>query len=80
MAIDLIKEKANYDTAIIFSGDGDLAYVCHYLHKKLNKKIYMFGVRDHIGRELIDAKKDGVIENILFAEDFEYRLNLGRNS
>ncbi|MBU0578818.1 NYN domain-containing protein [Patescibacteria group bacterium] len=80
MAVDLIKEKTNYDTAIIFSGDGDLAYVCRYLNQKLNKKIYIFGVRNHIGRELIDAKKEGTIEDILFAEDFEYRLNLKRNT
>ena len=31
MAVDLIKEKDNYDTAIIFSGDGDMAYVCEYI-------------------------------------------------
>lgn len=78
MAVDLIREKDNYDTAIIFSGDGDMAYVCNYIHNECSKTIYVFGARDHIGRELIDAKKNGVIKDILFAEDFEYRLDLNR--
>lgn len=80
MAIDLIREKDNYDTAIIFSGDGDLACVCEYINKEFKKIIYVFGARDHIGKELIDAKQTGIIKDILFAEDFEYRLNLDRNS
>lgn len=79
MAVDLIREKENYDTAIIFSGDGDMAYVCKYIHEEFGKKIYIFGARDHVGKELIDAKKDGTIVDILFAEDFEYRLNLKRS-
>lgn len=79
MAVDLIREKDNYDTAVIFSGDGDLAYVCRYLHTKFKKTFYVFGARDHVGKELIDAVKEGIIKNILFVEDFEYRLNLNRN-
>jgi hypothetical protein len=43
-----------------------------------NKKIYIFGARDHIGKELVDARTEGVIKDILFVEDFEYRLNLKR--
>jgi len=78
MAVDLIREKDNYDTAIIFSGDGDLAYVCRYVHELFRKTIYIFGARDHVGKELIDAKREGIIKDILFAEDFEYRLNLKR--
>lgn len=76
MAVDLIKEKDNYDTAIIFSGDGDMAYVCEYIQKEFGKIIYIFCARDHVGRELIDCQAKGVIKNILFVEDFEYRLNL----
>lgn len=79
MAVDLIQENDNYDTAIIFSGDGDLAYVCRYIHNKFKKTIYVYGARDHIGKELIDAKSDGIIKDILFVEDFEYRLNLNRD-
>ncbi|MFA6518800.1 MAG: NYN domain-containing protein [Candidatus Shapirobacteria bacterium] len=78
MAVDLIKEKDNYDTAIIFSGDGDLAYVCEYIKKEFGKTIYVFGARNHLGKELVDCKKSKVIKDILFAEDFEYRLNLRR--
>jgi hypothetical protein len=55
-----------------------MAYVCEYLHEVFGKKIYIFGVRDHVGKELIDAKNDGNIKDILFVEDFEYRLNLRR--
>lgn len=79
MAVDLIKEKDNYDTAIIFSGDGDMAYVCEYIKREFGKTIYIFGARNHVGRELIDCKKSGVINDILFVEDFEYRLNLNRS-
>ena len=78
MAIDLIREEKNYDTAVIFSGDGDLACVCKYIHEAFDKKIYIFGARGHIGKELIDAKSDKTIEDILFVEDFEYRLSLNR--
>ena len=78
MAVDLIREKDNYDNAFIFSGDGDMAYVCEYLHNSFNKKITIFVARDHLGKELVFLKDRGLIENILFVEDFEYRLNLKR--
>jgi uncharacterized LabA/DUF88 family protein len=74
MAIDLIKEEPNYSTIILFSGDGDLMYAIRYLHDKYKKKCFVFGARDHIGREIFDAKIDGVVEDVLFVEDFEYRL------
>lgn len=78
MSVDLIREKDNYDTAIIFSGDGDLAYVCKYIHEEFHKTVYMYGARDHVGKELVDAQKTGIIKDIIFVEDFEYRLNLKR--
>ncbi len=78
IALDLIREKENYDTAIVFSGDGDLACVFQYLHDDYKKQIYVFGARDHVGKELIDAKKSGVIKDIVFAGDFDYRLDLRR--
>lgn len=52
--------------------------MCQYIHNKLGKIIYVFGARDHIGKELVDCKDAGVIKDILFVEDFEYRLNLNR--
>ncbi len=39
----------------------------------------MFGARDHIGREMIDAKARGTVSDIFYADDFEYRLNMNRH-
>ncbi len=78
MTIDLIKERDNYDTIILFSGDGDLMCTIKYLKETYNKSCIVFGVRDHIGREIFDAKTEGIIDNILYVEDFEYRLNRNR--
>lgn len=78
MAIDLVKERDNYDTIILFSGDGDLMCAMKYLHDEYKKKCYVFGARDHVGREVFDFKKEGIIQDILFVEDFEYRLSMNR--
>lgn len=78
MAVDLIKEKDNYDNIIIFSGDGDLSYVLKYLKREFNKTSYVFTARNHLGKELVDCQKDKIIEKIIFVEDFEYRLNMNR--
>ncbi|MCX6763237.1 MAG: NYN domain-containing protein [Candidatus Moranbacteria bacterium] len=80
MAIDLVKERENYDTIILFSGDGDLMYAMKYLHDEYKKECYVFGARDHVGREVFDAKNEGVVKDILFAEDFEYRISWKKNS
>jgi hypothetical protein len=45
-----------------------------YLYEEYKKECYVFGARNHVGREVFDAKKNGIIKDILFAEDFEYRL------
>lgn len=76
MAIDLVKERDTYDTVILFSGDGDLMYAMRYLHDAYQKKCYVFGARNHVGREVFDAKNEMVIEDIMYAEDFEYRLSM----
>jgi uncharacterized LabA/DUF88 family protein len=78
IAIDLIKERDNYDTIVLFSGDGDLMCAIRYLKEIYGKSCIVFGARDHIGREVFDAKNDGVIDDIFYAEDFEYRLNMRR--
>ena len=78
MAIDLVKERDNYGTIVLFSGDGDLMYAIKYLHEEYKKECYVFGARDHVGREIFDAKNEGVVKDILFAEDFEYRISLER--
>jgi uncharacterized LabA/DUF88 family protein len=78
MAVDLIKEKNNYDNIVVFSGDGDLSYVLKFLKESHGKKSYVFAARNHLGKELVDCMKNGQIEKILFVEDFEYRLNKNR--
>lgn len=78
MALDLIKEIANYDKAVIFSGDGDLACVIKHIKEIYNKEFYIFCARNHLGKELVDAKAENIIKDILFVEDFEYRLSLNR--
>ena len=78
MAVDLIRERENYDTIVLFSGDGDLMYAIEYLQKEYSKNCIVFGARGHIGREVFDAKSEGIIEKILFADDFEYRLSMER--
>ena len=80
MTIDLVRERENYDTIVLFSGDGDLAYAINYLHQEYNKNCVVFGARDHVGREIFDAKITGSITDIFFAEDFEYRLNKDRKN
>ncbi len=79
MAVDLIRERDNYDTAVIFSGDGDLAAAIQYLHDVYEKKFILVAARGHVGREIIDAHRGNIIEEILYADDLEYRLNMDRN-
>lgn len=78
MAVDLIKEKENYDYIILFSGDGDLMYVIKYLFENFNKKFFVFAARDHIAREIIDGIEDGFVESLQYVNDYEYRLNKNR--
>lgn len=78
ITIDLIKERDNYDTIILFSGDGDLMCAIRYLKETYKKSCFVFGARGHVGREVYDAEKDGIIDDIFYAEDFEYRLNKDR--
>jgi len=78
MAVDLIRMRKEYDHVILFSGDGDLVYALRYLRDAFSKSSYVFGARDHIGREVIDASKDGVIQRLLYADDFRYRLDMRR--
>lgn len=74
MSIDLVRLKDNYEIILLFSGDGDLVYALKYLNEFYNKKCYIFSARNHTGREMFEAKRIGVIEDILFAEDFESYL------
>ena len=78
MTIDLIKECKNYDTIILFSGDGDLMYAIKYLKEEHDKDCFVFSARGHIGREVFDMKNEGIVNDVLFADDFEYRLSVDR--
>lgn len=78
MAVDLIRMRDEYNDIILFSGDGDLVYALRYLKDAFGKTAYVFGARGHVGREVVDAAKDGVIQRLLYADDFEYRLNMDR--
>ena len=78
MTVDCIRERDNYDSIVLFSGDGDLVTALQYLKEEYGKQTIVMSARGHIGREVIDAKRDGVVEEILYADDFEYRLNMDR--
>lgn len=78
MAVDLIRMRDEFDHVILFSGDGDLVYVLRYLRDAFGKTSYVFGARGHVGREVVDAAKDGVIQRLLYADDFRYRLDMAR--
>jgi uncharacterized LabA/DUF88 family protein len=79
MAVDLIKERDNYDTIVLFSGDGDLMYAVRYLKETYGKECYVFGAHDHMGREIADAQSNGIVKKILYVDDFEYRLSMEKN-
>ena len=78
MTVDLIRMKDLYDHVVLFSGDGDLVYALRYLKDSFSKAACVFGARNHIGAEVLDGVTEGVIERLLFVEDFEYRLNMDR--
>lgn len=78
MAIDLVEERDNYDNIVLFSGDGDLMRVIEYLKRNYNKNCVVMSARGHIGREVLDAKTNGSVDEVLFVEDFEYRLSMDR--
>jgi uncharacterized LabA/DUF88 family protein len=78
MAVDLIRLHDAYDDAVIFSGDGDLVYAMRYVRDAFGKSTYALGARGHVGREVVDATREGVIHRLLYADDFKYRLDMSR--
>lgn len=78
MAVDLIKMHDLYDHIVVFSGDGDIAYALRYLKEAFGKLSYVFSARGHIGGEIVQGVTGGFIKKMMFAEDFEYRLNMER--
>lgn len=79
MTLDLIKMRRQYDHIVLFSGDGDMAHALEYVTKTYKKSACVFGARDSMGSEIIDALTTSVIDKIMWAEDFEYRLNMNRS-
>ena len=79
MTIDLIRMRKQYDHIVLFSGDGDMAYALDYVVKAYQKTACVFGARNSVGSELIDASETRVIDKLMFAEDFEYRLDMHRH-
>ena len=49
MAVDLIRERDNYDTIMLFSGDGDLVTALNYLKEEYSKKAIVMSARGHMG-------------------------------
>jgi len=78
MTLDLIKLRKMYDDIIIFTGDGDMAHALKYVKDTYQKKAYVFGARDSMGLEIMDAVTTKDIEKVFWAEDFEYRLAMDR--
>ncbi|MFA6296994.1 MAG: NYN domain-containing protein, partial [Candidatus Paceibacterota bacterium] len=78
MTVDLIRLREEYDNIILFSGDGDLFYVLKYLREEFKKSSYVFSARNHIGKELMDGVKEGILEKIVYIDDFKYRLDADR--
>lgn len=80
MTLDMIKLRDSYDYLIVFSGDGDMATSIRYMVEEYSKKVLVFAARDHLGAELIDLKKEGLIDDICYINNFEYRLDRHRHT
>lgn len=52
MWFELSNMKDEYDTAILFSGDGDFAYIIERLIREYGKKFRVISTAKHIGQEL----------------------------
>lgn len=77
MAVDMVRLQPHFDHVVVFSGDGDLTYALKYLHDTFGTTACVMGARGHIGKEIPSAKQGGFI-NLLFADDFEARLDKNR--
>ena len=53
LTIDAIRLMGTYDTAVLFSGDGDFAALCKYLRDH-GKRVIIISYRDHVSYELIN--------------------------
>lgn len=53
LALDAYKQKDEYDTFVLFSGDSDFEYLLRLL-KEENKKIIVFSTGGHIAKEVLN--------------------------
>ena len=67
MAIDVLHQKANYQTAIFFTGDSDFLALVTYLRNG-GKKVHIFSSRNNISHEL-KTGGDGYIDVLTITED-----------
>jgi uncharacterized LabA/DUF88 family protein len=79
MTLDLIKMRRQYDHVVMFTGDGDMAHALEYIKRTYQKNACVFGARDSMGSEITDALEQKIINKIMWAEDFESRLNMHRH-
>ena len=67
MTIDVLHQKANYQTAIFFTGDSDFLALVTYLRNG-GKKVHIFSSRNNISHEL-KTGGDGYIDVLTITED-----------
>ena len=70
MAVDLILEKDDYQTAVLFSGDSDFDYVIKKL-KKFGKKVVVVCARHALSQELRQASSECLLLG-KFRREVEY--------
>ena len=56
LAVDMVTSYEKYETAILFSGDGDFAYALDYIKKK-GRRVIVVSTRGHVARELLMRAK-----------------------
>lgn len=54
MVVDAVSLSANFDTAVLFSGDGDFVSLANLLRGQ-SKKVITVSTRGHVAKDLIDA-------------------------
>lgn len=56
MGYHISKEISNFDTLILFSGDGDFAHIIEQLITVEQKRVFIFSTAKHIGAELYQLR------------------------
>lgn len=56
LAVDMVTRYEEYETAVLFSGDGDFAYAVDFIKKK-GRRIIVISTRGHVAKELLSRAK-----------------------